>query len=875
MQGRLAAGHVVSVPLQSRLVPGMVVAVRRAPVDRLRPVHSLLDETPALNLAQLALARWMAAEYAAPLGRCCALMVPPGFTPRSSFAYDLSDAARRAPPSAPRGSIAERLLAILRARGPMLESALKNALKRGPPTRPEETADWRGALEALVLAQHVTRASTLEAPKAQAQRATLAQLVIGESTLDLALADLQQPGTSGAGRLRPDTRIRRAAVLRYLNESNGLAWADWIFAETGANRADLTWLSDQGYLMLGDAERWRDPLADTDYIVKEAPPLTDDQQQTWDAVSADSERAADGRPPAEQLAFLIRGVTGSGKTEIYMRAVDQAVRAGRGAIVLVPEISLTPQTARRFLERFPGKVALIHSRLRPGERFDTWRRIRAGELPIVVGARSGLFAPLPSVGVIVLDEEHDPSFKQNAAPYYDTRRVAQRYAQLCGAKLILGSATPSLESLAAALDPGGLDRDAPPWLRLLELPNRVRSHAHRVDDQQTRLRVRSTVSRETDAVVYQPLPEVDVIDMRAELRGGNTSMFSGALYQALSQTLERREQAILFLNRRGAASSVVCRDCGHVLRCPNDDTPLTLHRTMSAESRGLGTKPREGLTGLAPQPETQRSGLGTRDTEVLKCHTCTHKEPSPSRCPACNSARIRFLGIGTQTIEDELHKHFPAARVVRWDKDTASARDAADQMLKRFQNQQADVLIGTQMIAKGLDLPLVTLVGVVMADVGLFLPDFRASERGFNLIEQVAGRAGRALLPGRVIVQTYNPDHAAIAFAARHDVKGFARHELAQRKLLDLPPYTRLVKFETSDPSNEAARQACEGLARELRRRVAAPSDVIGPASCYFGRRDKKYRWQILVRTQSPAGLLSGLDVPRGFIVDVDPASVL
>jgi primosomal protein N' (replication factor Y) len=821
----------------------VVAARQRQPGERYKVVQALLDNKPVLTQPQLALARWISEEYMAPLGRTCALMVPPGFTPKSSTLLALRDAGPLG--SNPRELLdagQRRIVEMLRARGPMLEQKLRRV---GGDAKTAAVA-----IDALLKRGWLTQVPTLLPPKAQPQRSTLAQLTLSDQTLELALNDLLNPRE--ATRIQLPTRERRAAVLRYLRDRNGLAWADWIVAETGATRPDLSWLAENGYVLLGDAERWRDPLADTDYVVKTAPPLTEDQQRAWDVVRSGMTQPdsplhdAPGTPKLRHAAFLMRGVTGSGKTEVYMRAVDLALRAGRGAIVLVPEISLTPQTSRRFLERFPGKVALIHSKLRPGERYDTWRRIRAGELPIVVGARSGLFAPLPNLGLIVLDEEHDSSFKQNAAPFYDARRAAMRYARAQHAAIIFGSATPSLEALAQALDP-----NHPEHLTLLELPNRVRAHAQRIEDQAVRLHVKPAPQRETNAVAYQPLPEVEVIDMRAELRGGNTSMFSGALFQALTQTLQRREQAILFLNRRGAASSVICRDCGYAHRCPNDDTPLTLHRSDSDADKGIPI------------------------STTLRCHTCEHHEAAPTRCPACGSSRIRFLGIGTQTIEDELHKRFPAARVVRWDKDTAGARGAADQMLKRFQNQQADVLIGTQMIAKGLDLPLVTLVGVVLSDVGLFLPDFRASERVFNLLEQVAGRAGRALLPGRVIVQTYNPDHPAVAFAAKHDVKGFARHELALRQALALPPQVRLVKFECAELDAADARKKCEAVARQLRERVSDESAIIGPASCFFERRARRYRWQLLARTHDPAALLKDLPLPSGMLVDVDPATVL
>jgi primosomal protein N' (replication factor Y) (superfamily II helicase) len=551
LQDRVMTGSIVSVPLQTRLVPGIVVGIGTGPQNtalKLKLLHSLLDDEPALGPQQLDLARWIAREYAAPLGRCCALMVPPGFTPKSTWYYEIAD-----PKFTPAPGLETQIIAILRGRGQLLESKLRKMLPPG--------SDWRTALERLVKRSVLTRAATLQAPRSAPQRTTLVQLIISESTLALALAELNNPAVQT--RVQPATRQRRAAVLNYLSGRNGLAWADWIFAESGANRADLGWLAEQGYVLLGDAERWRDPLADVDYIVKSAPPLTSDQQHAWALVEA-GRLAADAPAAfdANAASFLLRGVTGSGKTEVYMRAVEHALQAGRGALVLVPEISLTPQTSRRFLERFPGKVALIHSRLKPGERLDTWRRIRAGELPIVVGARSALFAPLPNIGLIVLDEEHDQSYKQSATPYYDARRAAQFYASITRATLVLGSATPSLEALALALDdvrpPAETRR-----LTLIDLPNRVRAHVHRINDQQARLRVKSAFKPEpggeTDAVVYQPLPDVEVIDMRMELRGGNTSMFSGALNIALTQTLQRREQAILFLNRRGAASSVVCR----------------------------------------------------------------------------------------------------------------------------------------------------------------------------------------------------------------------------------------------------------------------------------------------------------------------------
>jgi primosomal protein N' (replication factor Y) len=607
-------------------------------------------------------------------------------------------------------------------------------------------------------------------------------------------------------------------LLTALQRSAGLAWADWLLVESGARREDLTWLADQEWLAFGSAARWRDPLSETDYVVKSAPTLTDDQQRAWDALAAEP-----------RGAFVLRGVDGSGKTEIYMCAIAAAIARGAGAIVLVPEIDLAPHLARRFLERFPGRVALIHSRLTAAERFSVWRRIRSGELSVVVGARSALFAPLPNIGLIVIDQEHDDSYKQLDHPYVDARRAAQAYAAQLGAGLILGSATPTLEAMHS-VECGAAT--------LLDLPQRVRVPTLRLAAQGRRLRSAPAAVAENDAISSQPLPRVEVVDMRAELRAGNTSMFGRAMAEGLAETLARREQAILFLNRRGAGSVVSCRDCGHVLRCARDDSPLAWHG------------------------------------EDLRCHVCSQRRPMPERCPACGGRRLRHFGAGTQTVEEEVRRRFPLARVLRIDRDAASTPGAVEQIVKRFAARQADVLIGAKRIARGIDLPLASFVGVVLADVGLFLPDFRASERALRLLESVAARAGRSLQAGRVVVQTYDPDHPALRAAATHDVDGFAQRELVQRRRLRLPPYTRLVQVLCTAPSEEAARAlAAEAAARA--RRVAGPEAVIGPASCYFLRRAGRARWQVLIRTDDPRALLSQFEAPRGATVVVDPVSVL
>ena len=809
LRTRMRPGDAVIVPLQRSLVAGVVTALGAASAQaKLRELHSRIDEMPALYPHQLAMARQLAVECVAPLGAACALMIPPGLTPASSDEYTLADPfPGRLPPP---GSVAARVVAVLREHGPLLRGALARRL-RG-------VAAWRLELQRLVDAGCIVRAAAL-APAGQAPRkGTLVQLTISDITLELALEKLAS--ADAFPRMRPEVRARRASLLHALQRSAGIAWADWLLVESGARREDLSWLAEQEWIDFGSAARWRDPLSETDYIVRTAPVLTVDQQCAWDAISA--------RPDG---AFVLRGPDGSGKTEIYMRAVAAALERGAGAIILVPEIDLAPALARRFLERFPGKVALIHSRLKPAERFAIWRRIRAGELAVVIGARSALFAPLPRIGLIVVDQEHDDSYKQPDFPRVDVRRAARTYAAQLGATLILGSATPTLEALYLALSGGAV---------LLDLPQRVRAPALRLAAWSTRFSRQSIALPETDAVSSQPLPSVELVDMRVELRAGNLSMFSRAMQQGLAETLARREQAMLFLNRRGAGSIVACRDCGHVLRCPRDDSPLAWHGAD------------------------------------VRCHVCTHRQPSPERCPQCGGRRIRHFGVGTLSVEEEVRRRFPLARIVRIDRDAAEQPGAVEQLMRRFVTRQADVLVGARRLAKGADLPLVSFVGVVLADVGLFLPDFRAGERALQLLESVAARAGAAFGAGRVVVQTYNPEHAALRAAAAHDVDGFARRELEQRRRLRLPPYTRLVRFLCVAADESAARAQATGIAHRLRALVPADA-IIGPAACFFTRRAGRSRWQVLVRTDAPPTLLAQLDLPRdaAVIVDVDPVSVL
>jgi primosomal protein N' (replication factor Y) len=629
---------------------------------------------------------------------------------------------------------------------------------------------------------------------------------------------------------------KERAVLEALRGTNGRVWVGGVYAQTGADLDTLHRLADRGLISLHAQEYDRPrPLGP-----EEPPRLTPDQEEVWQQVSRGIEAQGSGKPG---LVALLHGVTGSGKTEIYLRALEATLAAGRRAIVLVPEISLTAQTVRRFEARFPGRVAVIHSQLSLGQRYAVWDRVRRGGADVVIGPRSALFAPLSRVGLVVLDEAHDESYKQAdpiPLPAYHARDVARALGCLTGATIIFGSATPDLVTYHHATEGR---------YRLLELPQRIVPTRHAPGPQSPAL--------------HSPLPPVRVVDLRQELRAGNRSIFSRALQDLLGRTLNAGEQAILFLNRRGAATFVLCRDCGYVARCPDCDVPLTFHHPPpqgSALSSGERT------------PAAGALGSGR-----LVCHHCNRREPAPVRCPACGGRHIRYFGLGTERVEAAVRELCPGTRLLRWDQDTATGADH-ERFLQAFVDHRADVLVGTQMIAKGLDLPLVTLVGVISADTALYLPDYRAGERTFQLLTQVAGRAGRSQRGGQVIVQTYNPDHYAIRSAAEHDYAGFCRQELAYRRQLGYPPFSRLVALRFSDRDPYRCRAEAERLGRWLTaeiRRLGLAADLIGPAPCFFSRARGRHRWQILVRGPDPTSLLSDVALPWGWRIDVDPVNLL
>jgi len=796
----LAPGHLVTVPFGPRRAQGIVLRRTAAsPVAETRPIESLVDAQPVLTSAQLALAEWLQRTTLAPLGECLALMIPAGLAQHADQIYSLVDPAIQPP-----AGTAARLVTLLRARGPLRGRQIERHLRQGDRAE-HHGGGWRRAVQALIRRGVVKSAPVLDAPAVAVHRVRSARLAQPVEQVTAAFEDLG----------RGDAGLRRRRVLEALLQEGRPLDVTWLYAEAGARPGDLSRLRDRGLIALDAREQTRDPLAGWSAAPSLPPDLTPEQLSAWESI-AKALHSAGG-------SFLLHGVTGSGKTEIYLKAVARVVQDGASAIVLVPEIALTPQTTDRFLSRFPGRVGVIHSALSAGERFDTWRRARSGELSVIIGARSALFVPLPRLRLIVVDEEHDESYKEREiAVRYHARSAALAYAELLNAVCLLGSATPDLVTYHRAVSGE---------IRLLELPRRLMS------------RLPGMGPRPAARTRPIELPPVHVIDMRQELKAGNRSLFSRRLTEALAATLERGEQAILFLNRRGSATYVFCRDCGWVARCPRCETPLVHHPTAAA----------------------------------LQCHQCGYRRKSPTICPQCRGRRVRYFGAGTQRIEAEVQARFPGVRSLRWDWDATRRKGAHEVILAHFAAHRADVLIGTQMLAKGLDLPLVTLVGVVSADTGLFLPDYRAAERTFQVLTQVAGRAGRGLAGGQVILQTYHPENEAIRAASTHDFRAFYQSELRHRRELGYPPFLRLARLLLRGTSLERVQDEAARLGSRLRRAAARsgqPVEVLGPTPCFFTRQRGWLRWQIVLRGADPASIVPD-DLPEGWTIDVDPVTLL
>ncbi|WP_281215348.1 primosomal protein N' [Bacillus altitudinis] len=566
--------------------------------------------------------------------------------------------------------------------------------------------------------------------------------------------------------------VKQKALLAFLLQSNETTFlAKDLQQQTGASSQTIKALIQEGLLTESYEEIYRDPYRDREFTPSTPLDLTTEQAEAakpiHQAVSDDKHET-----------FLLHGVTGSGKTEIYLQTIDHVLQKGKEAIVLVPEISLTPQMVQRFKERFGSNVAVLHSGLSTGEKYDEWRKIHRKEVKLVVGARSAVFAPFENLGMIIIDEEHESSYKQEEMPRYHAKDVAIERAGRHQCPVVLGSATPSLESYARAKK--GV-------YTLLTLKRRVNQ---------------------------QQLPHVSLIDMREELRNGNRSMFSEELMLRLKEVLERKEQAVLFLNKRGYSSFVMCRDCGYVEQCPHCEISLTYHRFQKR----------------------------------LKCHYCGHEAPVPAECPECHSEHIRYFGTGTQRVEEELTKVLPEARVIRMDVDTTSRKGAHEKLLTSFGNKEADILLGTQMIAKGLDFPDVTLVGVLSADTSLHIPDFRSSEKTFQLLTQVSGRAGRHEKAGSVIIQSYTPSHYSIELTKQHDYEAFYEQEMLHRRHQSYPPFYFLAMVTVSHEEVTKAAHVTDKIVQFLKMNCAPNTRILGPAASPIAKIKDRYRYQCVIK---------------------------
>ncbi|MDH4368149.1 MAG: primosomal protein N', partial [Dehalococcoidia bacterium] len=716
-------GQAVWVPFGSRIVQGIVLQLSDEPaVEETKELAGIIADAPPLSPIQIGLAQWVSEHYFAPLFDALSLMLPPGFERGAITCFQPTDSQADLPLAPEQRQVLHIIRERTKTSLPELEKAIGGR-------------EARQITDQLLDRQLITKTLELEPARIKPKTLPYIRLTADRQEIEVAKARLDRAGA-----------YRQAELLEFLTDQTQPISISELRKRLHCSAATIKALESHHLVSVERLRVRRDPLAHLSLTPSPPPILTSSQQAAWELIHdvIVAKASPSSRPPVS----LLFGVTGSGKTEIYLQALAQVIAAGKKGICLIPEISLTQQTVERFANRFSGRVAVLHSGLSLGEQFDEWQWVQEGNCDVVIGPRSALFAPLPDLGLIIIDEEHEWTYKQeDKSPRYHARDVAIELAQLSGAAIILGSATP---------DVGSFHKAQRGEYQLVELKERITPRG------------------------YSSLPEVTVVDLREELKAGNKSLFSRSLLAAMKDALAQGEQIILFLNRRGTATFVRCSNCGFVFRCPRCSIALTYH---AVEKR-------------------------------LICHRCRYSVPARRDCPQCSRRNVRFLGIGTQRIEDEMKHLFPEARLLRWDKDVVTKRYGHEDLLRSFREHRADVLIGTQMIAKGLDLPQVTLAGVINADTGLNFPDFRSGERTFQLLCQVAGRAGRGVKAGKVIIQTYSPDNYIIEAAAKHDYLGFYYKEIEYRRRYDYPPFSQLVRLVYSHANEESCRREAEKVYR-------------------------------------------------------------
>ncbi|WP_298472348.1 primosomal protein N' [uncultured Psychrobacillus sp.] len=771
-------GSRVHVPFGNRKVQGFITNIKgETDIDRtkLKEVLSIIDVEPVITEELLELSKWMT---------------------KKTLCYEI-DALQVMLPAALRASYKKNIKIV---DSTQLEEEIL-ALFGKKEVLPYEAFEKAGMLR--VMKRHLTEGSLLleNIIKQQTRVKTVTKYTLVEDKEFI--IDQLNKLTKQA--------VKQKELIEWLlaQEQNSFTMQE-IIQTAAVSNATVHALINKKILVKEQEEVYRE-ITSLDYQDR------DNRVQLTNEQKAALSKITNAQNNRENTTFLLHGITGSGKTEIYLHAIEKSIAEGKQAIMLVPEISLTPQMTRRFKLRFGDQVAVMHSGLSTGEKFDEWRKIWRGEVMVVVGARSAVFAPFKDLGVIILDEEHESSYKQEDTPRYHARDVAIWRSEYHKCPVILGSATPSLESYARA---------SKGVYTLLTLTMRAKEQA---------------------------LPTVNIVDMRAELKSGNRSMFSVPLADAIREKLEKKEQIVLFLNKRGFSSFVLCRDCGTVVECDQCDISLTYHR--------------EG--------------------ERLKCHYCGHEEPVPHQCPECQSEHIRFFGTGTQKVEEEITKFFPYARVLRMDVDTTRTKGSHERILKQFGDGEADILLGTQMIAKGLDFPNITLVGVLNADTTLHLADFRAAEKTFQLMTQVSGRAGRHDKEGIVFIQTYTPEHYAIEYSKDQLYEPFYHNEMIMRKQYEYPPFYYVTLVQVTHENVLLAAEYAKLATDWLRGNLSSTSMVIGPTASAISKIQNRYRYQCLIKYKQEPLLIEKLQqlikiyrtewIKKGVIltVDLDPSTIL
>ncbi|OPA78578.1 primosomal protein N' [Paenibacillus selenitireducens] len=786
----IEVGSRVGVPFGPRTVQGFVVGFTsesEVNLTRMKSIKELLDLVPPLSPDLVELGAWMSRKY---------------------VCHDIA-ALQSMIPTALKGKV-ERVLHVSETYGdeellwlPEEQRVLDTVDRQGPMKLEQVTTmfpEHEKIIKRLLKQGFLIETQSIKDRVAK-KKVKVVFITIQEDQADEVLTSF------------PAKARRQKEALEFLMQTWQPMLMTELLAELHTTSSTIKGLEDKGYVEIREMEVFRDPYADRRFKKSVAMELTEEQQHVYDAL----EGALNTR---EHNVFLLHGVTGSGKTEVYLQSIQHCISQGREAIVLVPEISLTPQMVERFKSRFGSMVAVLHSRLSNGERYDEWRKIRERKVKVAIGARSAIFAPFEDIGLVIIDEEHETSYKQEESPKYHARDVAVKRAAQQGAVVVLGSATPALESYLAAVTnqplAGSEDGAA---LKLLSMPTRVGGRS---------------------------LPKVHVVDLREELKNGNRSMFSRDLYQAIEDRLAKKEQMVLLLNRRGYSTFVMCRTCGYVAQCPECDIALTYHQK----------------------------------SDHLRCHYCGHAEKAPKTCPSCQSEHIRYFGTGTQRVEEELAKLFPGIRVIRMDVDTTTEKGSHEKLLGQFRDRQADVLLGTQMVAKGLDFPYVTLVGVITADSALNIPDFRAAERTFQLLTQVAGRAGRHHLPGEVYIQTYTPEHYSIGHASEHRYKPFAEEELEHRRKRGYPPYCKLILITFSHEQLPMLVRMSENFATRLKEEAQTRGwihmlhqaaddaiELLGPVASPIPRIKNRYRFQCMLKYR---GNVDAVELVRAVSAEFD-----